>query len=190
MNKTEAVLFTYKYKYANPQITLNGQTLEMKEEMKYLGMLIDRKLLFKVHICEASAKSERTANQLGRLMPNIGGPKQLRRRLFVAVTQSVLLYGAPSWAYTLEYVPSNVVRINRVQRKALLRSICAYRTVSRTAANILSGMPPADLLAIERRAVFDERSGRIEDMPPCAKTMEAWRKRIEETKTGSWTKSS
>lgn len=61
--------------------------------------------------------------------------------------------------------------------------------MSRTAANILSGMPPADRLAIERRAVFDERrSGRIEDMPPRAKTMEAWRKRIEESKTGSWTK--
>jgi len=189
VNKTEAVLFTNKYKYANPNIILNGQTVEIKQQMKYLGMVIDRRLLFKEHICEASKKAEKTANQLGRLMPNIGGPKQLRRKLYVAVKQSVLLYGAPSWAGTLEYVAGNVEQINRVQRKALLRSICAYRTVSRTATNILSGVPPADLLAIERRAMFDERrSGRTEDMPPRAKTIVAWRKRIEESQTGSWTK--
>lgn len=71
----------------------------------------------------------------------------------MAVTQSVLLYGAPSWAHTLEYVPGNVAHINRVQRKALLRSICAYRTISETAANILSGVSPADLLPRERSMV-------------------------------------
>ncbi|XP_060871388.1 uncharacterized protein LOC132945631 [Metopolophium dirhodum] len=189
VNKTEAVLFTNKYKYTNPNIILNGQPVEIKQQMKYLGMVIDWRLLFKAHICEASKKAEKIANQLGRLMPNTGGPKQLRRKLYVAVTQSVLLYGAPSWAGTLEYVAGNVEQINRVQRKVLLRSICAYRTVSGTAANILSGMPPADLLAIERRALFDERkSGRTEDMPPHAKMIATWRKRINESQTGSWTK--
>ncbi|KAL4126329.1 hypothetical protein QTP88_010551 [Uroleucon formosanum] len=79
-----------KVKYANPQIFLNGQTLEMKQQMKYLGIVFDRKLLFKTHICDASAKAERTTNQLGRLMFNIGGPKQLRRRLYVSITQSVI----------------------------------------------------------------------------------------------------
>jgi len=50
VNKTEAVLFTNKYKYANPSITLNGQTLELKQQMKYLGMVIEQRLLFKAHI--------------------------------------------------------------------------------------------------------------------------------------------
>jgi len=185
VNKTEAVLFTNRYKYANPEITLNGQTLELKQQMKYLGMVIEKRLLFKAHIRDASAKAEKTANQLGRLMPNIGGPKQLRRKLYVAVTQPVLFYGAPSWADTLECVTGNVAEINRVQRKVLLRSICAYRTVSGTAANILSGVPPADLLAIERKVVFDEkRSGRTTEVSPRVKTMEAWRMRIEQSETG------
>lgn len=161
----------------------------MKQQMKYLGIVFDRKLLFKAHICDASAKAERTTNQLGRLMFNIGGPKQLRRRLYVAVTQSVLLYGAPSLADTLDYVSDNVAQINRVQRKALLRSICAYPSGSGTAANILSGVPPADLLAIERSAVFDKRRfGCTAVMAPHVKTIEVWRKRIEESQTGGWTK--
>jgi len=189
VNKTEAVLFTNKYKHGNPALLLDGQALELKQQMKYLGMVVDRKLLFKEHTSEAAARAERTANVLARLMPNIGGPKQLRRKLYVAVTQSVLLYGSPSWAHTLEFVPGNVAHINRVQRKALLRSICAYRTVSGTATNILAGVPPADLLARERSMVFQgRRSGRIPDTAPRAKTVTTWIARVAESQTGSWTK--
>jgi len=189
VNKTEAVLFTYKYNHGNPALLLDGQALVLKQQMKYLGMVVDRKLSFKEHTSEAAAKAERTAKLLSRLMPNIGGPKQLRRKLYVAVTQSILLYGAPSWAHTLEYVPGNVAHINRVQRKALLRSICAYRTVSETAANMLSGVPPADLLAQERSMVFQgRRSGQIPDTAPRAKTAAAWSTRIAESLTGSWMK--
>jgi len=161
VNKTEAVMFTYKYKHGNPALLLDGQALVLKQQIKYLGMVVDRELTFKAHTTEASAKAERTANLLARLMPNIGGPKQLRKKLYLAVTHSVLLYGSPSWAHTLEYVPGNVKAINRVQRKALLRSICAYRTVSETAANILSGAPPADLLARER-SICSGKGGLVE----------------------------
>ncbi|XP_066261273.1 uncharacterized protein [Euwallacea similis] len=37
-----------------------------------------------------------------------------------------------------------------VQRKALLRVICAYRTVSYEAVQVLAGIPPLDLLLEER----------------------------------------
>ncbi|XP_015377656.1 PREDICTED: uncharacterized protein LOC107171910 [Diuraphis noxia] len=126
VNKTEAVLFTNKYKFTTPAVVLDGHPLEIKHQMRYLGMVVDRRLLFKEHIPEAAAKAGRTANQLARLMPNIGGPKQLRRRLYVAVVQSVLLYGAPSWAHTLDYAPASVVQLNRTQRTSLLRLVYAH----------------------------------------------------------------
>lgn len=34
-------------------------------------------------------------------MPNIGGPKENKRRLYSAVTHSILLYAAPVWATEL-----------------------------------------------------------------------------------------
>jgi len=69
--------------------------------MKYLGMIVERGLLFKGHISEAACKAEKIANTTGRLMPNIGGPKESRRKLLLSVTTSILLYGAPSWAETM-----------------------------------------------------------------------------------------
>ncbi|KAL4104790.1 hypothetical protein QTP88_020066 [Uroleucon formosanum] len=120
-------------------------------------------------------------------MPNIRVPKQLRRRLYVAVMQSVLLYGAPSWAHTLDYTPANVAELNKVQRTLLLRSICGYRTISVTAANILAAVPPADLLARERSLVFQEkRASEATGLPPRARTFAAWRARIAESLTEDW----
>lgn len=78
VNKTEVMLFTNKYKYKNPALVFDGRILELKQQLKYLGTVVDRKLLFKEHTAESAAKAERNTNQLVRLMPNIGGPKQLR----------------------------------------------------------------------------------------------------------------
>lgn len=89
----------------------------------------------------------------------------------------------------MSLVPRNKAIVNRVQRKALLRGICGYRTVSDTATNILSGSPPADLLAEERSAMFSEkRSASRCQLSPRAATMRKWKARIAEAKTGGWTK--
>jgi len=58
VNKTEAVLFTNNYKYTNPNIILNGQTVEIKQQMKNLGMVIDWRLLFKVHTAHMRSLQE------------------------------------------------------------------------------------------------------------------------------------
>lgn len=102
---------------------------------------------------------------------------------------SILLYGAPSWAGSMLLVPRNKSTINGVQRKVLLRSICRYHMVSETASNILSGVPPVDLLAEERSATFSEkRSGTRSQFPPPRRynegKMRFTKMRITEAKTG------
>lgn len=191
VHKTEAVLFTSKNKYVMPRVMIDNQELTIKQEMTYLGMIIEKHTLFKQHMKKAADKANKALTTLGRIMPNLGGPKELRRKLLASVVNSILLYGAPSWAHILDYVPANVEQINRVQRRALIRCICGYRTISATAINILSSTPPADLLAREREAVFlrrrspDGNSGPNMDR---ALTMTKWTKRIEDSTTGQWTK--
>ncbi|KAL4131252.1 hypothetical protein QTP88_008590 [Uroleucon formosanum] len=191
VEKTEAVLFTYKYKYTQPAIKLCGGDVDLSTEMNYLGMVVDRSMLFKGQVKKAAARAAGIGNQLARIMPNVGGPREDRRRLLSSVVHSVLLYGAPSWAHTLELVPGNVQTLNRAQRKVLLRCICAYRTVSKAATNVIASTPPADLLAVERMAAFDRR--RAPTAPtagdvPRTKTMEAWQERWSTEESGSWTR--
>jgi len=53
VKKTEAVMFTNKYKFGTPRLVLDGQAIQVKNDMKYLGMVVERSLLFKSHIAEA-----------------------------------------------------------------------------------------------------------------------------------------
>lgn len=192
VEKTEAVLFTSRYKYARPAIKLCGSDVPLSTEMKYLGMVVDRSLLFKVQVRKAAARAAEIGNQLARIMPNVGGPREERRRLLSSVVHSVLLYGAPSWAHTLELVPGNVRALNRAQRRVLLRCVCAYRTVSEAATNVIASTPPADLLAREREAAFERRRSPAADPTggndPRSVTMEAWQERWSSEEKGSWTR--
>lgn len=70
-DKTEAVLFTHKYKHATPNISLCGNPIPLSEKMTYLGMTIDRSLLIKEHMKTASVKAERISTQLARIMPKM-----------------------------------------------------------------------------------------------------------------------
>jgi len=75
VHKTEVVVLASKYKFVTPRLLLDGQTIQQKDKMKYLGMIVERGLLFKDHIAEAASKAEKMANVIGRLMSNIGSPK-------------------------------------------------------------------------------------------------------------------
>ena len=93
---------------------------------------------------------------LSRLMANINGPRPSKRRLLMSVTQSILLYGSEIWANALKKkVYRKRIRIAGVQYRGALRIACSYRTVSEPAALVIAGIIPIDLLALERRSIFE-----------------------------------
>lgn len=190
-DKTEAVLFTYRYKYAIPDVRVCGKPIKLTDQLTYLGIVIDKSRLFKAHIKKATEKADRVGASLARLMLNVGGPRGARRQLLASVVHSVLLYGAPSWAHTLDVVPGNVKLLNKSQRKVLLRKTCAYRTVSEAATNVLAGTPPADLLAREREAEYSRRRsgiGTTANTVASYPTLAAWQRRWDTSETGRWTR--
>jgi len=64
----------------------------------------------------------------------------------------------------------SVTVLVRVQRRAAIRSVRVYRTVSDDAVMVVAGMPPIDLIALERYNAFKTRKGRLsvvtKDGPP------------------------
>lgn len=50
-----------------------------------------------LHIKKAAKIGSRVVAALSRLMPNIGGSKAGRRRVFGNVANLIVLYGAPAW---------------------------------------------------------------------------------------------
>ncbi|XP_047528973.1 uncharacterized protein LOC125065436 [Vanessa atalanta] len=113
--------------------------------MKYLGLILDGRWSFRQHFAQLGPKLINAAAALGRLLPNVGGPGSLCRRLYAGVVRSMALYGAPIWIDAL--TAGNRALLRKPQRVIAVRGIRGYRTVSWTAATLLAGDPPWELQA-------------------------------------------
>ena len=80
-------------------------TVEMQDRenpQPYLGLTLDCKLHFTAQLQHASQKASQATASLSKLMANIGGPTQSKRRLLMSTTLAVLLYEADIWADSLD----------------------------------------------------------------------------------------
>lgn len=96
--------------------------------------------------------AQKATAAIGKLMPNVGGSSQSKRRLLMSVVHSRLLYGAPVWADGVQRVKKYKHTLLQAQRCAALRVARCYRMVSDLAATVLARMPPVFLLAADRRS--------------------------------------
>lgn len=66
--------------------------------LRYLDVTLDPRRSFTAYIREASARAMNVAVAVARIIPNIGGPGAVKKRLLVSVAQSRLLNAALVWA--------------------------------------------------------------------------------------------
>lgn len=191
-NKTEVVLVTSRKVRETITLTVGEHDITSLPSLRYLGIQIDARLRFDEHLENISEKAGGVANSLSRIMPNVGGPRQQRRKLLMSVVSSVLLYAAPIWAQAME-VKSYARSVIRVYRRSVLRVARAFRTVSYEAACVVAGMVPIELLVDERTRLYRKRktgenggnqSLREEEH---VKTLATWQLRWNTADKGRWT---
>lgn len=184
-HKTEVVVISSRRTIEYMKINVGECEIISKDSLKYLGMIIDRKLSFNSHIKYVEAKARATVASLCRIMPNTRGPKYHRRRILAEVVKSIILYASPIWAVSMRF-KTYCGKLNSVYRLIALRVCCAYRTVSDEAAFVIAGMAPVDLLAKEALYIHEDGNTKEEAR---AKTLEYWQRRWTATTKGRWTHS-
>ncbi|KMQ90527.1 reverse transcriptase [Lasius niger] len=165
--KTEAVIF-HGGIHMDPlsHVNVGNTRIQLGKSIKYLGIFIDSRWSFKDHFAYIEEKVAKVTRALGRLMPNLRGPLEVKRQLYANVVQSVLLYGAPVWSDALVASKSAQRAFNRIQRVLTIRVISAYRTLSLEAASLLARFPPLYLTAQHWRRVYAELPDRGKWEPP------------------------
>ncbi|XP_011066018.1 PREDICTED: uncharacterized protein LOC105153085, partial [Acromyrmex echinatior] len=80
-------------------------------------------------------------------MPNLHGPNESVRQLYMNAVLSGALYGTPVWSGKALASRRIKARLHNVQRRLALRICRAYRTVSYAAVMVLAGIPPVEYVA-------------------------------------------
>lgn len=184
-NKTEIVMLSSKMRATPLAFKINGHPVSSQESTKYLGVWVSRDLHLGQHMKETASKADKAAMALSSLMPNRGGPSQATRRMFARGVYSICLYAAPAWYESIS-AKAQLGDLERSVRRILIRVCCGYSSLSRPAAEVIAGIPPAQLLAkerhlryggVERRVVLQ---GTRRDWKACwgAETRAEWTRRL------------
>lgn len=156
--KTEVIVFTPD-KRPPPviEVIVSKQKVQSKRSIKYLGVIMDDKLQFTEHMEYVEKKTKKVTRNLWRLMPNLHGPSEKRRRLYANVISSIVLYAAPIWKHKATQKGKVHGILKELHRNVVLRVIAAYKTVSHDAAAIISRIPPYHYTAESRKKSYSDQ---------------------------------
>lgn len=188
--KTELLLLTRRHIPTTIDFNIGETTLHTKQCVNYLGIRLDPKMTFSNQIQHAATKSAKITAQLSRLMANIGGPTQNKRRLLMETSTSILLYGCEVWGDAIKW-RKRANALLAAQRTSALRITSAYRTVSGAAVLVIAGAVPIDLKIGERRKIWIKRQENNleqgEEEQIRRDTTQAWQTRWSAETNGRWT---
>ncbi|CAH2211764.1 jg20073, partial [Pararge aegeria aegeria] len=164
-NKTKAMVITKKLKYDSPLLTMGGIDIGLSDEIKVLGLTIDKGLTFNAHVTNTCKKVQGLYKQLCRAAKvSWGLHPQIIKIIYTAVVEPVVLYAASAWAPATKKLGVRK-QLNFIQRSFAQKIAKAYRTVSSNSAMILAGILPLDLRVQESAALYMAKRGVFHQLP-------------------------
>ena len=139
--KTKIVMFTCNRKWSLRPIEVCGDTIELSNEVKRLGITLDSKLTFNTHIDNITKKCIGTLFQCKRAIgPTWGLSPKVCHWIYTAIIRPTLAY---CYIVSIRAVDNktNTKRLERVQGMALKYMAGAMPSTSYTALNYLTGTP-------------------------------------------------
>lgn len=141
-----------------PPIRLGGSSLSYTEELKYLGIILDRNLSWLPHLDYIREKVASVCGKLVRVSKATWGLSgRVLKKLYLEVIDKIMEYGSEIW-----FLENSRIRLKiaQVQRIPLLSITKSYRTVSTDALCVIAGIPPAEITIMEKKRLYDFRTYR------------------------------
>lgn len=146
----------------DPSLRLAGRVVGRKQVNRYLGVELDEKLNFQVHIETISARATKIMQTILSIASRQYRIPLSAIRLYMSmVMTSIAGYGSSVWAFRLRLVKPKT-ELRRAQRGVMVRVSGAFSTVSFDALALVLNMIPIDLEIRRRSACYWLRRGQQE----------------------------
>jgi ribonuclease HI len=146
--KTSLILFTRKRKLESiSRLTLFGTELIETNEVKYLGIVLDKKLTWKPHLEDRLKKSYRIFGQCRRAVGKTWGlrPRWIRW-IYLRVVVPYFLYGSLFWVIRTNLATVRI-QLAHLQRMACLSMTGAMGSTPTAALEIILNLTPLHICA-------------------------------------------
>ena len=146
--KTEIILFTRKYKPPQlKEIKIREITIPLTKQIKFLGIILDSKLDWKLNISERVKKAYIAYYSCKRMFSRRWGlsPK-VTHWIYTSIVRPILLYGIVVWWQALE-IKTNRLKLERVQRLMSLCTTAALKSTSTNSLNTILHLLPIETFA-------------------------------------------
>jgi hypothetical protein len=112
--KTRAIYFTHRNSPPNSPLTLNGRNIPFVNSVKYLGVIFNKRMTWRLHIEMIEAKAFRTFITIYSLFKSERLSTNIKLTLHKALIRSVMTYACPAWEFAAE---SHLLKLQRLQNK-------------------------------------------------------------------------
>lgn len=139
-------MFTNKRRLSNLKLPkLFNTDLRLTNEVKYLGVILDSKLLWNKHLDHKLQRASATFFQCSRMLGKTWGlsPK-ITSWLYTAIIRPTLTYGAIVW-WNRTKLSTVIIKLQRFQRLACSAITGCMRTTPTAALEVILGLTPLDL---------------------------------------------
>jgi hypothetical protein len=83
----------------SPHLTLNGRDIPFVNSIKYLGVIFDKRITWRLHIQMIEAKAFRTFIRVYSLFKSERLSAKIKLTLHKALIISVMTYASPAWEF-------------------------------------------------------------------------------------------
>ena len=126
-SKTQVVHFCCKTSCVRePELTLYGERIEVKNEARFLGVIFDKKLTFIAHLKDLRLRCQKALNALKIFCsPEWGGDTEILLQLYRSLIRSKLDYACQVYGSARK---SYIEMLDPIQNQGLRLALGAYRT--------------------------------------------------------------
>jgi ribonuclease HI len=144
MEKTKVVHFTRRRgPYPDPSLTLHNTALQVTEQMRFLGLIFDRKLTWVPHVKDLKTRCLKAMDLIKCISgQKWGADRQTLMRLYQALVRSKLDYGCQAYASA---APSTLKMLDSVHHLGIRLATGAFRTSPAQSLCAESGEPSLSL---------------------------------------------